>query len=240
MKGIILAAGLGTRLYPLTKVTSKELLPIYNKPMIYYPLNTLVKSGIKDILIIVAPGRMDNYLKILGNGEELGINITYKIQEKPKGLADAFIIGEDFIGENNVTMILGDNIFEQDFADDIKKFKSGAKIFAKKVSDPERFGVVKFNEEMKAETIIEKPKLIYFPFPELFNFFKVELIPRSIIAVSNVEKISSRFSAIILKLHLHGNSISLLFMDCFFHSFYGVIYLLCINALVYFMKLTSC
>jgi len=158
MKGIILAAGLGTRLYPLTKVTSKELLPVYNKPMVYYPLNTLVKSGITDILIIVAPGKMENYLKTLGNGEEFGIKITYKIQEKPKGLADAFIVGEDFIGDDNVTMILGDNIFEQDFIEDIKNFKSGAKVFAKKVSDPERFGVVKFNEDMKAETIIEKPK----------------------------------------------------------------------------------
>lgn len=158
MKGIILAAGLGTRLYPLTKVTSKELLPIYNKPMIYYPLNTLIKSGIKDILIIIAPGRKDNYLKLLGNGEEMGVNITYKTQETPKGLADAFVIGEDFIGQDDITMILGDNIFEQEFVNDIKNFKSGAKIFAKKVTDPERFGVVKFNEAMKAETIIEKPK----------------------------------------------------------------------------------
>lgn len=158
MKGIILSGGSGTRLRPLTKITSKQLLPIYHRPMIYYPLNTLIKAGIKEILIIVAPERAGDYLNLLGSGREFGVKFTYEIQDKPEGLAQAFIIGEQFIGSDNVVMILGDNIFEDDFTEDIKSFKSGAKIFAKKVSDPERFGVVKFDKQMKAEKIIEKPQ----------------------------------------------------------------------------------
>lgn len=158
MKGIILSGGSGTRLRPLTKITSKQLLPVYHRPMIYYPLNTLIKAGIKEILIIVAPERAGDYLNLLGSGKEFGVKFTYEIQDKPEGLAQAFLIGEKFIDEDNVAMILGDNIFEDDFSEDIKNFKGGAKIFAKKVSDPERFGVVKFNEEMRAEKIIEKPQ----------------------------------------------------------------------------------
>ncbi|MEI6529123.1 MAG: sugar phosphate nucleotidyltransferase [Candidatus Falkowbacteria bacterium] len=158
MKGIILSGGSGTRLRPLTKITSKQLLPIYHRPMIYYPLNTLIKAGIKEILIIIAPERAGDYLNLLGSGKEFGVKFTYEIQDKPEGLAQAFIIGEKFIGNDNVVMILGDNIFEDDFTNDIKSFKSGAKIFAKKVSDPERFGVVKFDDKMKAEKIIEKPQ----------------------------------------------------------------------------------
>jgi glucose-1-phosphate thymidylyltransferase len=158
MKGIILSGGSATRLRPCTKVTSKQLLPIYNKPMIYYPLNTLVKAGIKDILIIVAPDRAGDYLNLLGSGKEMGVDFTYEVQDKPRGLADAFVIGENFIGDDNVTMILGDNIFEDDFSADIQSFTKGAKIFAKKVPDPERFGVVKFDQRMKAEKIVEKPK----------------------------------------------------------------------------------
>ncbi len=158
MKGIILAGGSATRLRPCTKITSKQLLPVYNKPMIYYPLNTLVSAGIKDILIIVAPDFAGNFLNLLGSGSELGVRFTYEVQENPRGLADAFIIGENFIGDDNVTMILGDNIFEDDFSKDIKKFKSGAKLFAKKVSDPERFGVVEFDKNNKAISIEEKPK----------------------------------------------------------------------------------
>jgi len=158
MKGIILSGGSGTRLRPLTKITSKQLLPIYNRPMIYYPLNTLIKAGIKEILIIVAPERAGDYLNLLGSGREFGVKFTYEIQDKPEGLAQAFIIGESFIGNDSVTMILGDNIFEDDFSEDIASFKSGAKVFAKQVSDPERFGVVSFNAEMKAEKIVEKPK----------------------------------------------------------------------------------
>lgn len=158
MRGIILSGGSGTRLSPLTKITSKQLLPVYNKPMIYYPLNILVKAGIKEILIIVAPERAGDYLRLLGNGKDFGCKFTYEIQDKPSGLAEAFIIGENFIDNENVAMILGDNIFEDDFSEDLKSFKGGAKIFAKKVSDPERFGVVKFNEKMMAEKIVEKPK----------------------------------------------------------------------------------
>jgi glucose-1-phosphate thymidylyltransferase len=159
MKGIILSGGSATRLRPCTKVTSKQLLPVYNRPMIYYPLNTLIKAGIKDILIIIAPERAGDYLNLLGSGKDFGVNFTYEVQDHPRGLADAFIIGEDFIDDDNVTMILGDNIFEDDFTDDIKNFKSGGKLFAKKVVDPERFGVVQFDEKMKAVKIEEKPKV---------------------------------------------------------------------------------
>jgi glucose-1-phosphate thymidylyltransferase len=158
MKGIILSGGSATRLRPCTKVTSKQLLPVYNRPMIYYPLNTLIKAGIKDILIIVAPERAGDYLNLLGSGKEFGVKFTYEIQDKPAGIAEAFIIGENFIDNDNVVLILGDNIFEDDLSEEIKKFKGGGKVFAKKVSDPERFGVVKFDAQMKAEKIIEKPK----------------------------------------------------------------------------------
>lgn len=158
MKGIILAGGSATRLRPCTKITSKQLLPVYNKPMIYYPLNTLIKAGIRDVLIIVAPDYAQDFITLLGSGEEFGVNISYKIQEKPRGLADAFILGDEFIGNNNVVMILGDNIFEDDLSEHIQNFERGGKVFAKKVSDPERFGVVRFNEQMKVDMIVEKPK----------------------------------------------------------------------------------
>ena len=158
MKGIILSGGAGTRLYPLTKITSKQLLPVYNKPMIYYPLETLLKAGIKDILIIVAPEHSEDYKKLLGDGSEFDANFTFEVQDKPEGLAQAFIIGENFIGSDNVCMILGDNIFEDDFSSTIKTFKKGGHVFAKKVPDPQRFGVVKFDEQMKAVQIEEKPK----------------------------------------------------------------------------------
>lgn len=158
MKGIILAGGSGTRLRPLTRVTSKQLLPIYNKPMIFYPLETLIKAGIKEILIIVAPDHAGDFLKLLGSGKEFGCKFTYEIQDKPEGLAQAFIIGENFIGEDNVTLILGDNLYENDFKEAISSFKSGGRVFAKKVKDPERFGVVEFDENQKALSIEEKPK----------------------------------------------------------------------------------
>ncbi len=158
MRGIILSGGVGTRLRPLTKITSKQLLPIYNRPMIYYPLNTLVKAGIKEILIIVAPESAGDYLNLLGSGKEFGVKFTYEIQDRPEGLAQAFIIGENFIDREDVVMILGDNIFEDDVSGAIKSFKGGAKIFAKKVPDPERFGVVKFDKNMKVEKIVEKPQ----------------------------------------------------------------------------------
>ncbi len=159
MKGIILAGGEGTRLKPLTKVTSKQLLPVYDKPMIFYPLETLLRGGIKEILIIIASERAGDFLNLLGSGKEFGAKFTYEIQDKPEGLAQAFVIGADFIGEDNVTMILGDNIFEDDFSETIKNFQSGANIFAKEVPDPERFGVVKFDERMKAVEIEEKPRI---------------------------------------------------------------------------------
>jgi glucose-1-phosphate thymidylyltransferase len=164
MKGIILAGGGGTRLSPLTKITSKQLLPVYNQPMVFYPLSTLLKAGIREILIIVSPDHPGDFLKLLGSGREFGAKFTYEIQDKPEGLAQAFLIGKDFIGDDNVAMILGDNIFEDDFSKTIKKFKSGGHVFAKKVADPERFGVVKFDKKGRAIQIEEKPKKFISPF----------------------------------------------------------------------------
>lgn len=159
MKGIILAGGKATRLRPLTKITSKQLLPVYDKPMIYYPIETLLKAGIKDILIIIAPEYSGHFLNLLGSGKDFGARFSYEIQEDPRGLADAFIIGENFIGRNNVAMILGDNIFvDHDFTGAIKAFKGGGTIFVKKVPDPERYGVAEFNKKMKVISIEEKPK----------------------------------------------------------------------------------
>ncbi len=158
MKGIILAGGRGTRLNPLTKITSKQLLPVYNKPMVFFPLETLLKSGIKEILIIVSNDRPGDFMRLLGSGKEFGAKFTYEIQDEPKGLPEAFIIGEDFIGDDNVALILGDNIFEEDFSEQIKNFKKGGKIFVKEVSDPERFGVAEVDENNKAISIEEKPK----------------------------------------------------------------------------------
>lgn len=157
MKGIILAGGAGSRLSPLTKVTSKQLLPVYNKPMIQYPLETLIKAGIKDILIIVAPDHAGDFLKCLGSGKEFGCHFTYEIQDKPEGLAQAFIIGQNFIDDDNVTLILGDNLFEDDFTEAIQSFRRGGRVFAKRVPDPERFGVVEFDEQGKVLSIEEKP-----------------------------------------------------------------------------------
>lgn len=158
MKGIILAGGAGTRLHPITRVTSKQLLPIYNKPMIYYPLETFLKAGIKDILVIVAPDHAGDFVHLLGSGKEFGCRIAYEVQDNPEGLAQAFLIGETFIGNDDVTMILGDNLFEEDFSEAVNTFTGGARIFAKEVSDPERFGVVDFDENMNALTIEEKPQ----------------------------------------------------------------------------------
>ncbi len=159
MKGIILAGGRATRLRPLTKITSKQLLPVYNKPMIFYPIETLAKSGITEILIIIAPEYSGHFLNLLGSGKDFGVKFTYEIQEEPRGLADAFIVGEQFIGNDDVTMILGDNIFDYDFRNSIQSFKTGAKIFAKKVKDPERFGVVEFDQNNNVLSIEEKPKV---------------------------------------------------------------------------------
>lgn len=158
MRGIILSGGSGSRLSPLTKVTSKQLLPVYNKPMIFYPLETLLRAGIREILIIVAPERAGDFLRLLGSGKEFGAKFTYEIQDKPAGLPQAFTIGENFIDNDDVCLILGDNIFEDDFSETIKNFEGGGHIFAKKVADPERFGVVKFDDKMNALEIREKPQ----------------------------------------------------------------------------------
>jgi glucose-1-phosphate thymidylyltransferase len=158
MKGIVLSGGHGTRLAPLTKITSKQLLPIYDRQMIFYPLQVLLDAGITEIMIIVAPEYSGSYLNLLGNGSKYGAKFTYEVQEHPAGLAQAFQIGAHFIGTDSVTMILGDNIFEDSFSEQIKGFKTGATIFAKQVPDPRRFGIVKFDAEGKAEKIVEKPK----------------------------------------------------------------------------------
>ncbi|MBR6598105.1 MAG: glucose-1-phosphate thymidylyltransferase RfbA [Alphaproteobacteria bacterium] len=164
MKGIILAGGSGSRLYPLTKITSKQLLPVYDKPMIYYPLSTLMLFGIKDVLIISTPQDTPNIEKLFADGKQIGINIQYAIQPEPKGIAQAFTIGADFIGDDDVCLILGDNIFYMGgqfdmFKNEVQKnMGKRATIFAYHVSDPERFGVVEFDENLKAVSIEEKPK----------------------------------------------------------------------------------
>ena len=161
-KGIILAGGKGTRMSPLTKAVNKQLLPIYDKPLIFYPLSILMLAKIKDIMIIVNKGQLDQYKKIIPNGNNLGIKITYKEQTKPKGLPDAFILGENFIGKNNVAMILGDNFFYgQNLSTNLinsSKLKKGAKVLLHKVIKPELFGVAKINNKNKITTIKEKPK----------------------------------------------------------------------------------
>jgi len=158
MKGIILAGGNGSRLSPITNVTSKQLLPVYNKPMIYYPLETLINGGIKEILIIIAPNYAGHFLNLLGSGSEWDVKITYEIQEEPKGIAEAFLLGDTFIGKDNVALILGDNIFEDDFSHTIRNFSGGAHIFCKKVSDSQRFGVVTFDKKGNVLSIEEKPE----------------------------------------------------------------------------------
>lgn len=158
MKGVILAGGSGTRLKPLTKVTSKQLLPVYDHPMVYYPLQTLLKAGVNDILVITAAEHAGDYLKYLGSGREFGARFTYEIQEEPKGLAQALGMAEHFADGQSVTMILGDNIFEEDYSKTIRAFKKGAMIFVKEVPDPERFGVVELDKNGTVRSIQEKPK----------------------------------------------------------------------------------
>lgn len=164
MKGIVLAGGSGTRLYPITKQISKQMLPIYDKPMIYYPVSVLMLAGIRDILIISTPQDISRFENLLGDGSKFGINLTYKVQEEPKGLAQAFTLGEEFIGEDNVAMILGDNIFygnglQKKLKNAIKNTEKGiASVFGYNVPDPERFGVVEFDKNGKVVSIEEKPE----------------------------------------------------------------------------------
>lgn len=164
MKGIILAGGSGTRLYPLTEVTSKQLLPVYDKPMIFYPLSTLMLAGIRDILIISTERDLPNFQKLFGDGSEYGIHLSYQVQEAPNGLAEAFIIGEEFIGDESVAMVLGDNIFYGNgFSKHLKEAAAnsikGATIFGYFVDEPQRFGIVEFDKEGRVVSIEEKPEI---------------------------------------------------------------------------------
>lgn len=197
MKGIILAGGSGSRLHPLTKVTSKQLLPIYDQPMIWYPLQTLLTAGIDEILFIVAPEKAGEFLYFLGSGKEYNAKFVYEIQDKPTGLPEAFVIAEHFIDKDPVAMILGDNIFEDDFSEDIKNFTSGGKIFVTEVEDPSRYGVVKFDENNKATQIVEKPQEFISPYANVGLY----VYDNRVVEVAKSLKPSSRGETEITDIH---------------------------------------
>ena len=201
MKGVILAGGLGTRLYPLTHVTNKHLLPVYNKPMIYYPIETLVKAGIKDILIVTSGPHVGHFLGILKNGTELGVDhLEYAYQEKPDGgIADALALAESFADDGPVTVILGDNTSDADISEEVRSFNQGAMFFLKEVHDPERFGVAVFDENKKITGIEEKPKNpksnmavtgVYIYDNKVFDYIRqIEPSPRGQLEVTDLNNI---------------------------------------------------
>jgi len=202
VKGIILAGGSGTRLYPITLGVSKQLIPIYDKPMIYYPLGTLMSAGIRDILIISTPQDLPRFEQLLGSGEQIGCNFTYKVQAEPRGLADAFIVGADFIGHDKVAMVLGDNIFygsDMDLKLQAAANPDGGVIFGYPVSDPERYGVVEFDSENNVKSIEEKPKSpkSNYAIPGLYFF------DNDVVEVARNVKPSERGEIEITEIHNH-------------------------------------
>ncbi len=202
MKGIILAGGSGTRLYPITMAISKQLMPIYDKPMIYYPLSTLISAGISEILIISSQQDLPRFEQLLGSGSQIGCDFTYRVQDEPRGLADAFIVGEEFIGDDKVVMVLGDNIFYgTEMGEKLRQYTDpdGGVIFGYQVADPERYGVVEFDDNMKVMSIEEKPKepKSNYAIPGLYFF------DNEVVKVAKAVKPSARGEIEITELHNH-------------------------------------